>query len=81
MHVLEGDSSRQDIQLAKGFRLNDITLTIDHEKDMDNTATLGGFHALCGDRCAPESPSAITTPERAATGSGNQAATLARITA
>ena len=48
---------------------------------MDNTAALGGFHSLCGDRRTLEFPGAVTTPKRTTTGASGQAATVARTTA
>jgi hypothetical protein len=77
---IQGDSSSQDIQVTYRFCLSNIALTTNHEKDLDNTAALGGFHSLCGDRRALEFPSAVTTPERTTTGTSGQAATPARTT-
>lgn len=72
-----GDPSRQDLQVAYRLRLSHITLAINNEKDLDNTAALGGFHSLCGDCRSREFPGSITTPERTTAGTSGEAATHA----
>jgi len=73
----QGHSSRQDIQVAYRFRIDDVTLAIDHEKDLDDSAALGGLHSLCGVGLARELSGVIATPERTAAGTSGQATTLA----
>lgn len=78
---VQGDPSRQDVQVAQWFRLDDITLPTDHQKDLDDASALGGLYSLCGYCRAPELSGATTTPKGATARTGGQTAAPAGSTA
>jgi Symplekin tight junction protein C terminal len=74
----QGDTSRQNVQVVDRFRLHDVTLTTDYEKNLDHSTALAGLYPLCPNRGSRKLFSPSTTPEGAITGIGSQAADPAR---
>jgi hypothetical protein len=74
----QGDTSCQNVQVVDWLRLHDIALTANHEKDLDNSASVAGLHPLCADRSARKLFSPATAPEGTITGTSGQAADPAR---
>ena len=72
-----GYTSSDNLQVTRWLRVDNFTFALDHEKDLDDSAALGGLHSVCGVGLARELSGVIATPERTAAGTSGQATALA----
>jgi len=68
LYIVLGDPSSHDIQDISWLCIHNTPLSLDHQKNLDESAPLGRFHPMCQSHRTCELWSLTTAPTRSASG-------------